>query len=46
VGPNVTEYTDTGLMAGKTYYYRVRAYNAQGVYSDYAEEIRVQTTPE
>ena len=46
VGSNVTEYTDTGLMPGKIYYYRVRAYNAQGRYSDYAEEIRIQTSPQ
>ena len=27
-GPNVTSYNATGLNAGTTYYYRVRAYNA------------------
>jgi hypothetical protein len=45
VGPNVTEYTDTGLQPGTVYYYRIRAYNAQGIYSDYADEIRVETSP-
>jgi fibronectin type 3 domain-containing protein len=30
VGANVTTYSDTGLQYATTYYYRVRAYNAQG----------------
>ena len=30
VGSNATSYTDTGLTAGQTYYYRVRATNAVG----------------
>lgn len=30
VGPNVTTYASAGLSANKTYYYRVRAYNAVG----------------
>lgn len=30
VGPNVQNYSSTGLSANKTYYYRVRAYNALG----------------
>jgi hypothetical protein len=30
VGANATAYTDTGRTAGKTYYYRVRAYNNIG----------------
>ena len=43
VGPNTTTYTDTGLSGGTTYYYRVRAYNADGQ-SPYSEEIRVKTS--
>ena len=30
VGPNVTSYTDTGLLPLVTYCYRVRAYNGAG----------------
>jgi hypothetical protein len=30
VGANVTSYASTGLQKNKTYYYRVRAYNASG----------------
>ncbi len=30
VGPNVTSYTDTGVVAGTTYYYRVLARNLAG----------------
>jgi hypothetical protein len=30
VGPNVGNYSSTGLSANKTYYYRVRAYNVLG----------------
>jgi hypothetical protein len=33
VGPNVKSYTDTGLLAGTTYCYRVRSFNSSGVSS-------------
>lgn len=38
VGANATTYSDTGLSAGTTYYYRVRAYNTSG-YSSYSNEV-------
>jgi serine protease AprX len=43
VGPNVSTYSNTGLSRNTTYYYRVRAYNADGdsVYSNTASA----TTP-
>ncbi|MGH7599992.1 MAG: fibronectin type III domain-containing protein, partial [bacterium] len=44
VGPNVTSYSNTGLTAGKTYYYRVRAYNAGG-HSAYSNETNATTLP-
>ena len=31
-----TSYTNTGAVAGKTYYYKVRAVSASGEYSDYS----------
>jgi hypothetical protein len=40
VGANVTTYNDTGLTAGTTYYYRVKAYNSAGE-SDYSNEVSV-----
>lgn len=43
VGANVTSYSNTGLAANTTYYYRVRAYNATGN-SAYSAEIN-RTTP-
>ena len=36
VGPNQTTYTDTEVVSGTTYYYRLRAYNAN-TKSDYTE---------
>ncbi|MBI3961851.1 MAG: fibronectin type III domain-containing protein, partial [Deinococcus sp.] len=42
VGGNVTSYQDTGLVAGTTYFYRVRAYNAQGD-STYSNEAQAAT---
>jgi hypothetical protein len=44
VGPNVTSYSNTSLTVNKTYYYRVRAYNAGGN-SAYSNEVNVTTLP-
>ncbi|MFH0887630.1 MAG: PEGA domain-containing protein [Planctomycetota bacterium] len=41
-GTNVTNYSNTGLSASTTYYYRVRAYNAAG-YSSYSNEVFTTT---
>ena len=38
VGPNITTYTDKGLIPGQTYYYRIRAFNQTGN-SEYTDEI-------
>lgn len=43
VGRNVTKFTSTGLSANKTYYYRVRAYNASGD-SSFSNEVSVTTS--
>ncbi len=43
LGANVRTYSNTGLAAGTTYYYRVRAYNAAGN-SGYSNEV-MATTP-
>lgn len=43
VGFNTVNYTDSNLTPGKTYYYRVRAYNSS-INSDYSNEVSV-TTP-
>ncbi len=42
VGPNVTDYTDTGAAAGRKYYYRVKATNTSGdsLYSNPAGGMR------
>ncbi len=39
---NATSYTDTGLQAATTYYYRVRSFNPQG-YSAYSETVAATT---
>jgi hypothetical protein len=38
VGPNITSYTDKGLIPGKKYFYRIRAFN-ETEYSGYTDEI-------
>ncbi|UCH14225.1 MAG: fibronectin type III domain-containing protein [Bacteroidales bacterium] len=40
--PDITQYTDTGLMINSEYYYRVAAYNNDG-FSDYSGILRVMT---
>jgi Big-like domain-containing protein/fibronectin type III domain protein len=47
VGANVTSYTDTGLTAGGTFTYRVRAINSIGasLYSEEASATTAQTGP-
>ncbi len=42
VSANVTSYANTGLAAGTTYYYRVRAYKDAG-YSSYSNEVYTAT---
>jgi len=44
VGVGVTSYSSTGLSAGTTYYYRVRAYKGT-LNSDYCEEGSATTLP-
>ena len=44
VGSNVTAYSDTGLAADATYWYRVRAYNASGN-SAYGTQANGMTLP-
>jgi fibronectin type 3 domain-containing protein len=41
LGANVTSYTDTTVKAGKTYQYRVRAFNGAGV-SAWSNTIKVR----
>ncbi len=43
VAANTTTYSNTGLSADKTYYYRVRAYNSAGN-SAYSNEVSVTTS--
>jgi hypothetical protein len=47
VGANVAGYTDTGVVAGNTYYYRVYAYNTAGPSPYYSNEAsaELQTLP-
>ncbi|MBC7908881.1 MAG: fibronectin type III domain-containing protein, partial [Pyrinomonadaceae bacterium] len=47
VGANVTSYSNTGLAASTTYFYRVRAYNATGnsAYSNEANATTNATPP-
>jgi hypothetical protein len=47
VGPNITTYTDTGLTAGTSYSYRVRASNSGGdsAYSNTASTTTSLTAP-
>ncbi|MGB6873288.1 MAG: fibronectin type III domain-containing protein [Dehalococcoidia bacterium] len=44
VGASVTSYSNTGLTASTTYYYRVRAYSVAGN-SDYSNEASATTLP-
>ena len=41
VGANTTSFTDSGLSRATTYYYRVRAYNADTT-SDYSSENKLR----
>lgn len=44
VHENVTEFTDTEVKPGKTYYYRVKSNNNYG-YTEYTEEVSATTSP-
>lgn len=46
VGPNVTTYSDSGLSAYTTYFYRVRAFNAVAGNSPYSPEVSATTPKE
>ncbi|MEN3014139.1 MAG: T9SS type A sorting domain-containing protein, partial [Endomicrobiia bacterium] len=42
---NVSNYTDTGLLPETTYWYRVLAYNGDGILSEASKEIALRTRP-
>ena len=44
IGANVKSYSDTGLVQGTEYFYRVRSYNGNG-YSAYSNESGSETFP-
>ncbi|MET0392927.1 MAG: polysaccharide lyase family 7 protein [Chitinophagaceae bacterium] len=44
IAANTTTYSNTGLTANTTYYYRLRSYNAAGN-SSYSSEVSATTTP-
>lgn len=46
VGPNATTYSDSGLSAYTTYFYRVRAFNAVAGNSPYSPEVSATTPKE
>jgi hypothetical protein len=39
VGVSATTYTNSGLVVGTTYYYRIRAYKTEGIYSSYTSAV-------
>lgn len=43
-GANVSTYSATGLSAGRTYWFRVRAVSADGLTSSYSNEVTATTT--
>ncbi len=44
VGANISQFTDDGLEPNTTYYYRIRAYNEDGI-SAYSNELETTTLP-
>lgn len=43
VGPDVTSYSDTGLLTATTYFYHVRAFNVIGDRSNWSDEASAKT---